>query len=602
MRGIHNKSSETASTAPDDPMIYVEPQRLVGLTIARGRKCVQARRHRISNVWTTDNFYGYFEDILRSIIIYLCKFAESNMNIMKISKISALLLAVISFNSCSQDLPPYTHLNPNKPQQEKPKEEEKEDTTPAAPALGYEVSPIGEDAYIDGELTLEFKSAPVLGSAGLIKIFSSDGTEVDMIDMADVAAAPVKMADTTPYNTCHDILGPKALNRWRVVNYKPVTTDGNKVIIKPHSGRLEHGKEYYVVMESTVLTADGYKGIEANEWKFKTAKAPASKSEVTVARSGNADFRTIQAAIDWAYTCGGNNAMTINIKNGIYQEQLFARYNNKITFKGESREGTILQYTNAEELAGGTGGSSGVAYEKGAAIGKSGGRAVILFEACDDIRFENMTLRNTYGKPGQAEVIYNNSDGDYNMAFVNCSLFSLQDTFCTKGYVWMKGCLVEGDCDFVWGYPRICLFEDCEIRAAGDGYIVQSRCQNQSYKGFVFLGCTLTKTSAVADGTMYLARSGGDKNYYDNVAYINCKMSTAIPATGWYGNPAPNPSKASAVSGWIEYGSKDLSGNTLSVSSRHSASYQLSASEYEAGYKDRATIFAGAPVGTDWMK
>ena len=521
---------------------------------------------------------------------------------MKMNKTLLLLLAAALFNSCSNELPPYSHLNPNKPNQEKPGESGKEEETPAVPALGYDVSPVGDGAFIDGELALEFKSAPVLGTSGLIRIYSSDGTQVDMIDMADVAAAPVKMADTTPYNTCHNVLGPKSLNRWRVVNYKPVTVDGNKVIVKPHSNTIEYEKSYYVVMDASVLTAEGFKGISENEWQFKTSKAPASKFEVTVAKSGDADFRTIQAAIDWAYTCGGNNAMTINIKNGTYQEQLYARYNNKITFKGESREGTILQYTNAEELAGGTGGSSGVAFEKGTAIGKSGGRAVILFEACDDIRFENMTLKNTYGKPGQAEVIYNNSDGDYNMAFVNCSLFSLQDTFCTKGYVWMKDCLVEGDCDFIWGYPRICLFEDCEIRAAGDGYIVQSRCQNQSYKGFVFLGCSLTKTSSVADGSMYLARSGGAKDYYDNVAYINCKMSTVIPATGWYGNPAPNPSKASAASGWKEYGSKDMSGNTLSVSGRHSSSHQLTAAEYESGYKDRTTIFAGAPVGTDWMK
>ena len=30
--------------------------------------------------------------------------------------------------------------------------------------------------------------------------------------------------------------------------------------------------------------------------------------------------------------------------------------------------------------------------------------------------------------------------------------------------------------------------------------------------------------------------------------------------------------------------------------------YQLTAAEYESGYKDRETIFAGAPVGTDWLK
>ena len=514
-----------------------------------------------------------------------------------------LLMTVAGMiSACSHDLPSYSDIHPVKPPQEKPKEEDKEEQAPGTPALGYNVSPTGDNAYIDGELVLEFKSAPTLGTSGQIRIYNMEGAEVDMIDMADVVASPVKMADTTPYNTCHDVLGPKSLNRWRVVNYKPVTIDGNKVMIKPHSNTLEHEKSYYITMDATVLTAEGFKGIAEKEWEFKTAKAPASKSEVTVARSGDADFRTIQAAIDWAYTCGGSNAMTINIKNGVYQEQLFARYNNKITFKGESREGTIIQYTNAEELAGGTGGSTGVAFEKGKDIGKSGGRAVILFEACDDIRFENMTLKNTYGKKGQAEVIYNNSDDNYNMAFVNCSLHSLQDTFCTKGYVWMKDCLVEGDCDFIWGYPRICLFEDCEIRAAGDGYIVQCRCQDQSYKGFVFLGCTLTKTSSVTDGTMYLARSGGDTKYYDNVTYINCKMSTAIPAVGWHSDPAPTPSKANATSGWKEYGSKDLSGAALSTGSRLAASYQLTAAEYEAGYKDRATIFAGAPVGTDWMK
>ena len=79
-------------------------------------------------------------------------------------------------------------------------------------------------------------------------------------------------------------------------------------------------------------------------------------------------------------------------------------------------------------------------------------------------------------------------------------------------------------------------------------------------------------------------------------------MSTAIPAVGWYSNPAPTPAKANATGGWKEFGSKDLSGAALSTSSRLAASYQLTAAEYEAGYKDRATIFAGAPVGTDWMK
>ena len=107
---------------------------------------------------------------------------------MKMNKTLLLLLAAALFNSCSNELPPYSHLNPNKPNQEKPGESGKEDETPAVPALGYDVSPVGDGAFIDGELALEFKSAPVLGTSGLIRIYSSDGTQVDMIDMADVAA------------------------------------------------------------------------------------------------------------------------------------------------------------------------------------------------------------------------------------------------------------------------------------------------------------------------------------------------------------------------------------------------------------------------------
>jgi hypothetical protein len=101
---------------------------------------------------------------------------------------------------------------------------------------------------------------------------------------------------------------------------------------------------------------------------------------------------------------------------------------------------------------------------------------------------------------------------------------------------------------------------------------------------------------------MYLARSSGATEYYDNVAFINCYMSSVIPATGWYSKPTPNPVKANASSGWKEYGSKNATGESLSLSSRLSNAYTLSSEEYEAGYKDRATIFAGAPVGSDWLK
>ena len=512
------------------------------------------------------------------------------------SIIQTLCVACISFilaTACPRELPSYQDIhgntvqnNGNKESQEKP-DDNKDNTT--------------EEVYIDGELSVEFQSVPNMGTEGQIRIFSKNGTLVDMIDMKDVTATPVQMTNDTPYNTTIDFIGPESLKRWRAVYYRPVRIEGKKVMIRPHSNVLEYGKSYYLTIDQEAFVAEGFKGITEGEITFNTKSAPSSKSEITVAKNGEADFRTIQGAIDWAYSCGPNTPVTINIKNGTYEETIFARQNNNITIKGESRDGVILQYCNAEELANGVGGSVSMKARTGESIGKSGGRAVILFENCKGIRFENMTMKNTYGKPGQAEVIYNNSNGAYTLTFVNCSLISLQDTFNTKGYCWMYNCLVEGDCDFIWGSPKTCLFEKCEIRAAGDGYIVQARCMDSKDKGFVFLGCNLTKNDGVKAGMMYLARSSGSTDYYDNVTYINCSMSDVIASSGWYSKPAPNPASASAAMGWKEYGSTDNEGGNLSVSNRLQASYQMTEAEYSAGFKDRETIFADSEVGTSWL-
>lgn len=525
--------------------------------------------------------------------------------------ISILLIAIAALvnAACDNSLPSYEHLH-GKPSggtensgnggndEGKPGGE----STPGIPSFGFEVSPTGSGAYTDGVLTLTFSNVPVLGKEGRIVIFNSDGSQADMIDMSDVSATFEQMTNTSLHRTTIDFLGAPSLKRYRAVNYQPVRVEGNSVVIKPHSNRLEYGKTYYITIDRTAIIAEGFSGITAEKkWEFTTKQEPSSKESVTVAKSGNSDFRTVQGAIDWAYKCGPDRPMLINIGKGVFEEQLFIRNNNKLTFKGESREETIIQYANAEEYANGVGGSITSIPALGESIGKSGGRSVILMEICKGIRFEDMTLRNTYGKPGQAEVIYNNSDGNYTLSFVNCSLTSLQDTFNSKGYGWMKDCLVEGDCDFIWGSPRTWLFEDCEIRAAGDGYIVQSRCMDSKYKGFVFLNCRLTKTTGTTDGTMYLARSSGSKDYYDNVAFINCRMSSVINSKGWFDNPAPNPEKADATSGWKEYGSKDLSGAALSTGGRYSGAHMLTMEEYESTYKDRAAIFADCPAGTDWL-
>ena len=219
-------------------------------------------------------------------------------------------------------------------------------------------------------------------------------------------------------------------------------------------------------------------------------------------------------------------------------------------------------------------------------------RGVCLFENCDELVLGNLTLKNTFGAQGQAEVIYFNSGSNaHKLTIENCALHSLQDTFLVKGQVWVHNSLIAGNVDFICGYPKACLFEDCEIRCEkySKGFILQARVPGADDKGFVFLNCRITAGEGAADGTMYLARSGGSTDYYDNVTFVNCTMADVFAPAGWYTDPAPNPASATASSGWKEYGSKDASGNALSLTGRASCAKVLTEAE-AAAYASRSAV------------
>jgi pectin methylesterase-like acyl-CoA thioesterase len=223
-------------------------------------------------------------------------------------------------------------------------------------------------------------------------------------------------------------------------------------------------------------------------------------------------------------------------------------------------------------------------------------------------------LHNTHAQnsavANQAETIYFSDDENHRYIVKNCDLVGCQDTIQTKARTWFYNCLIIGDVDFIWGYSKMALFENCEIRSRYNpkcvGSIVQARVLPGN-KGFVFLNCTLTREPRVNGN--YLARScqtsvGGQTTQsenYDNVAYIKCGIDDHILPVGWHyyedgttgtiQPPGPNPAVASAQNGWKEYQNTDLNGHLLDVSQRLvPGSYQLTTAEYEAGYQDRATI------------
>ena len=100
----------------------------------------------------------------------------------------------------------------------------------------------------------------------------------------------------------------------------------------------------------------------------------------------------------------------INIRNGTYTEIVDISGKNNITFRGQSRAGTVVGYQNNNNLTGTT-------------------AARMAFKVnSSDIKIENLTLTNTTPQGGsQAEtlLIYNNG---LRCVVNNCDIISRQDT------------------------------------------------------------------------------------------------------------------------------------------------------------------------------
>ena len=467
--------------------------------------------------------------------------------------------------------------------------------TPETPVTPPEPEPEPDGVCIDAPLVLELESAPVLGTAGSIVVYSSDGKEVDRIDLADMATVNMRPDGTmipkqqitadSKYNTFMDAL--KSGSRFRAVHYTPLRIKGNSLIIKLHDGVLNFGGEYSVTVDAGVV--QGHGGVASGEWGFKVKPKPSAAGTLSVKPDGSGDFCTVQGALGYASSLGKDTAVTVEVGVGTYNEMLFLRDKNNVTIKGASRVGTVISYPNNESWCSGSGGSRNTRPSAGALVNTSGGRGLMLVENCNNLVISDLTIENSFGEQkGQAEAVYFNSGNNtHRLTIENCRLLSWQDTFLCKGEVWVHNSLIAGHCDFIWGYPKVCLFEDCEIRARAAGYIVQARVPNATDKGFVFLNCNLTAEDGVSNGKMYLARSGGDSKVYDNVTFVGCTMSPVIAPQGWYSNPAPTPSSPTATSGWKEYGSVDASGKA--ITGHNALGRVLTASEDEP-FASRAAV------------
>lgn len=277
-------------------------------------------------------------------------------------------------------------------------------------------------------------------------------------------------------------------------------------------------------------------------------------SRLTVAKDGSGDYTTVQEAVD-AVRAYSPVPLTITIKNGVYHEKLLIpSWVTNITFIGESRDSTII--TNDDYSGKPVGDKKLITFN-----------SYTVWVQGNDVKMENLTIRNTAGRVGQAVALH--VDG-HHFVIRNCNLLGNQDTLLTansNSCQYYEDCLIEGTTDFIFG-PATALFRRCTIRSLSDSYITAASTTKEQAYGYVFLECNITADKEARK--VYLGRPW---RAYARTVFIRCEMEQHILPAGWH-NWDKTENEQTAF--YAEYNNR---GEGAAVAGRVPWSKQLNAAE-----------------------
>ncbi|MCZ8522449.1 MULTISPECIES: pectinesterase family protein [Paenibacillus] len=292
------------------------------------------------------------------------------------------------------------------------------------------------------------------------------------------------------------------------------------------------------------------------------AAATQPAGAVVVDKNGSGAYTTVQAAIN-SIPDNSTTTRTIYIKNGTYNEKInIPSTKPNITLLGQSTLGTILTYNDTAATAGSTTNSASTMVR------------------ASNFQARDITFRNTAGpSAGQAVALYVSGD---RAIFKNIKVLGNQDTLYATGTgrQYYYNSYIEGTVDFIFG-SATAVFENCEIRSLGTGFVTAASTDQSQKYGYVFLNSRLTKNGA-GKATVYLGRPWRP---YAAVTYINTAMDSHIRPEGWnnWGNTANE-----ATARYYEYGSTGAGAN---ASARVDWAKKLTSSQ--AGAITAKSVLAG---------
>lgn len=440
----------------------------------------------------------------------------------------------------------------------------------------------------DVQLKLTFSQPPVVSKSGKVSIYDAANNRlVDQLDLS-IPPGPTERATgaattapylSPPYNYERSTVPTNAnmkpgtpsagaeptSNSYQLdiiggftdgFHFYPIIVSGNTATIQLHHNLLEYGKSYYVLIDPGVLAVSGFTGIaDKQAWRFATRlKGPRAGAEkITVSADGSGDFNTVQGAIDFVPD-HGKQRVTILVRNGVYQEIVYFRNKDNVTFLGEDREKTVVRYANNEVFN-----PHPVNFRTNELAGTfPSRRAAFAADNSNDIQIVDMTLQTT--APGQAEGLL--ITGRRNI-LSNVHVIGFGDALQVNGPTYIVDSIIEGAGDTVLGRGPA-FFERCTLRSRGAFMWIRNTSANH---GNVFKNCVFIGTGEPT----VLARSpkNGASTYpYAEAVLLDCTLGGILPA-GW--GAADEGGK---VRFW-EHNSRNTDGSPVDASKRVPLSRQL---------------------------
>jgi pectinesterase len=488
---------------------------------------------------------------------------------------------------------------------------------------GAQVSNVSSEAVIripadkaininpDTHLELTFRSVPVLGNSGEIRIYdASNNRLVDLLDLkipaGPTAGTPSPSATYSPvpyeYGAGHftnantrpgtpsGVALPTPFNYQLTIiggftdgfHFYPVIVHDSTATIYLHNNLLEYGKTYYIQISPGVLTLkdNSFTGFKGNtDWTFTTKKLPppADSDWLVVSADGTGDFNTVQGALD-IIPDSNPKKVTIFIKNGRYEEIVYFRNKSNITILGEDRDKVVVFYANNEVFNPHP--LTVLSNEMPGTFPSR--RAAFMVDNSSKINLVNLTIKTT--SFGQAEGLLVNGK---EIIVSNVNIGGSGDALQSNGSVYYSDTRIVGAGDVILGRGPA-FFNNCEINSNGPYMWIRNTSANH---GNVFVNCRF-KTPGTRETVLARAPTNGGKNYpYSEAVLINCALGGISPA-GWgeIGGETKN------IHYW-EFNSINISdGKPADVSKRHPASRQLTMekdAEIIENYKNPAFVLDG---------